>query len=119
MNKFGNFQRDIDKTWQHDLFEPYEALFKADEQQLRVRENHRSAQVKWSDLELNASNRQCNQTSWSKLEPKVSNLQTAQIHLSNLEKNVTTEDLYDLFSLIGNLKAVHLDRDKNGQSEGK
>ncbi|XP_037051758.1 THO complex subunit 4A-like [Bradysia coprophila] len=75
---------DINETWQHDMFEPYEESFRADERQSRRRENHRSA----------------------------------QINLSNLERKVSKEDLYDLFSLIGNLQDVRLACDRYGRSEG-
>ncbi|KAG4073869.1 hypothetical protein HA402_014074 [Bradysia odoriphaga] len=75
---------DINKAWQHDMFEPYEASFRADERQSQRSENHRSA----------------------------------QINLSNLEQKVSKEDLYDLFSLIGNLQDVRLACDRYGRSEG-
>lgn len=130
-----NFKRDVDEPWQHDLFEQYEALFEADEQRSSKRYNGQPAQkngsdlqrnavnrqppqVKWSDLEGNAENHRPPQVKWSELERNAANRQPAQINLSNLEQNVSTEDLFDLFSLIGNLRHVHLNCDKYGKSEG-
>lgn len=121
--------------WQHDLYEPYEALFRADEQQSPTHDNrhparkkcselernvdsHRPAQKNWSDLELNVKSCQPAQILWSDLERNAANRKPAQINLSNLEQNVSTDDLFVLFSPIGDLRNVHLNCDKYGRSEG-